>query len=270
MALLHGVANPAVEVKILMMMATGLGEVDLLSSPDRLITSAQERKFYHLVDKRLAGWPLAYIAGKKEFWSLTFKVGPGVLIPRPETELIVETVLRLSPVPGEVIVDIGTGSGNIAVALGRELPRGRIIATDISVKALAVAARNARQNSVKNITFKRGSLFSPLRQLKLEGRSGIIVSNPPYVSAGDWATLPAEIRGHEPKSALLGGESGLEVIGRLVRGSLTYLKPGGALVFEIGHGQADRVLSFFDRRWADVNVLPDLSGIPRVVKVAKA
>jgi release factor glutamine methyltransferase len=269
-ALLHGAANPVVEAKILLMMATGLGAVELLASPDRTISAAQEKRFYRLVGKRLAGWPLAYITGKKEFWSLPFKIVPGVLIPRPETELIVETVLGMSPRPGESIVDIGTGSGNIAVALGKELPRARIIAADVSAKALALAEYNARQNGVGNITFRRGSLFSPLGDLGLEGRCGFVVSNPPYISAGDWATLPAEVREHEPKRALLGGESGLEFIGKLVRGALIYLRPGGALLFEIGQDQAGRALALFDRRWTGAEALPDLQGIPRVIKAIKA
>jgi release factor glutamine methyltransferase len=269
-ALLHGVANPVVETKILLMMATGLGEVEVLGSPDRKISAAREKRFYRLVGRRLEGRPLAYIIGKKEFWSLPFKIVPGVLIPRPETELIVETVLGLRPEAGETIVDIGTGSGNIAVALGKELPRARIIATDVSAKALALAEYNARQNGVTNITFKRGSLYAPLQRLGLEGRCGLIVSNPPYISAEDWKTLPAEVRGHEPKKALLGGDSGLEFIGKLVRGSLTYLRPGGVLLFEIGQGQAERALSLFDRRWTGAIALNDLQGIPRVIKALKA
>ncbi len=197
--------------------------------------------------RRLAGTPLAYITGKKEFWSLPFKIVPGVLIPRPETGAYRGDGFGMSPGPGETIVDIGTGSGAIAVALGKELPRVRIIATDVSAKALELAKYNARQNGVKNITFKRGSLFRPLRELKLEGRCGYIVSNPPYVSAADWTTLPAEVRDHEPKRALLGGETGLEFIEKLVSGSLTYLRPGGTLVFEIGQGQAEGALALFDR-----------------------
>ena len=268
-ALLHGVANPVVEAKILLMMAAGLGDVEILSSPDKKISAGQEKRFFRLVGRRLAGTPLAYITGKKEFWSLPFKIVPGVLIPRPETELIVETVLASPPAPGETIIDIGTGSGAIAVALGKELPRVRIVATDVSAKALELAKYNARQNGVKNITFKRGSLFRPLRELELEGRCGYIVSNPPYVSAADWTTLPAEVRDHEPKRALLGGETGLEFIGKLVRGSLTYLRPGGTLVFEIGQGQAESALALFDGRWTGAAVLPDLQGIPRVIKATR-
>ncbi len=268
--LLHGLANPVVEAKILLMMAAGLGEVEVLASPERAISAAKERRFYRLVSKRLAGTPLAYITGKREFWSLPFKIVPGVLIPRPETELVVETVLGMSPKPRETIVDIGTGSGAIAVALGKELPGARVVATDVSGKALELAKYNARQNGVKNITFKRGSLFSPLAELGLEVRCGIIVSNPPYISARDWATLPSEVKDHEPKRALLGGESGLEFIGKLVRGALTYLRPGGTLLFEIGQGQSDSALALFDGRWTGAQALPDLQGIPRVIKAVKA
>ena len=300
-ALLHLVANPVVEAKILLMIATGLSEVEVLASPDRTISPAQEKKFYRLVETRLGGTPLAYITGKKEFWSLPFKIVPGVLIPRPETEIIVETVLAMRPAAGEIIVDIGTGSGAIAVALGRELPKAKIVATDVSVRALRLAEENALKNGVRNIRFVRGSLFGPLRALNLEGRCGFIVSNPPYIRAGDWAALPAEVRDHEPKRALLGGEAGLGVIRRLVKGAPAWLKPGGSLVFEIGQGQAAEAQALFrvkmgtrtefaansehvpillgtraefadpgDSRWRSVAVLPDLQGIPRVIKAVKA
>lgn len=312
-ALLHIVANPVVEAKVLLMMATGLSEVEVLASPDRTISPAQGKKFYRLVAKRLDGTPLAYITGKKEFWSLPFRIVPGVLIPRPETELIVETVLGMRPGAGETIVDIGTGSGAIAVALGRELPNAKIFATDVSARALRLAEENARKNGVGNIRFVRGSLFAPLGGLSLEERCGFIVSNPPYIPAGDWATLPAEVRDHEPKRALLGGETGLEVIRRLVRGAPLWLKPGGALVFEIGQGQEAAVPALFvtppgtraadpgdsphsdkmgtrtkfatnllhgpilhvpvlrvPSRWRSVAMLPDLQGIPRVIKAVKA
>lgn len=269
-ALLHGVANPFVEAKILLLLAAEIGEVELLGSPDRKISRAQAKKFYRLVGRRLDGRPLAYITGKKEFWSLPFKIVPGVLIPRPETELIVEAVLELSPAPGETIVDIGTGSGNIAVALGKELPRARIIAIDVSVRALKLAGHNARQNGVGNIIFKRGSLFLPLERSGLDGRCGFIVSNPPYIPAADWETLPAEVREHEPKRALVGGDSGLEFVKKLVRGALNYLKPAGVLLFEVGQGQAEQALSFFDSRWIAAEARPDLQGIPRIIKALKA
>jgi release factor glutamine methyltransferase len=268
-ALLHGVPNPAVEAKVLLMLAAGLDEVAFLASPQRTLTSREEKEFYRLVARRLSGRPLAYITGQKEFWSGVFKIAPGVLIPRPETELIVELVLGLPGPPRETIADIGTGSGNIAISLAGELPGVRIVATDISVKALELARLNARRQAVKNVTFRRGSLYSPLADLGLRGRCDVIVSNPPYVSAADWSSLPAEVREHEPKRALFGGPSGLEFIERLVRGAPDYLRTGGSLLFEIGQGQSDRALSLFDERWRDVGSYPDLQGIPRVIKATR-
>jgi release factor glutamine methyltransferase len=269
-ALLHGAPNPFVEAKVLLMTAAGLDEVELFASPDRALTPGQGQRFFRLVDRRLSGHPLAYITGKKEFWSLTFKIIPGVHIPRPETELIVELVLGSSGKPDETIVDIGTGSGNIAVALAKELPGARIVATDVSARALGLAKFNARWNGATNIALRRGSLFSPLDKLRLAGRCDVIVSNPPYVCARDWSALPPEVKDYEPRRALIGGATGLEFIGKLVRGAWVYLRPLGALLFEIGQGQSERALSLFDQRWIEAGTFPDLQGIPRVVKALKA
>jgi release factor glutamine methyltransferase len=269
-ALLHGVASPFIEAKVLLLSATGLDEVGLFASPEREVTPAEERRFFRLIAARLAGRPLAYITGKKEFWSLSFKIIPGVHIPRPETELIVELALGLLREPDETIVDIGTGCGNIAVALARELPGARIVASDVSTRALGLAEFNARKSGVTNITLRRGSLFSPLKTLGLEGRCDVIVSNPPYVSLEDWETLPPEVRDNEPKRALVGGESGLEFIRKLVQGAWSWLRPRGALLFEIGQGQSERALALFDGCWASLGVHPDLQGIPRVIKAVKA
>jgi len=269
-ALLHGVANPAVEAKVLLLLATGISEVEFLASVTRGVSGREERRFLRLIEKRLSDVPLAYITGRKEFWSRTFKVGPGVLIPRPETELIVEKVLELSSGGEETIVDIGTGSGNIAVALAGELPRAQIIATDVSAKALKFARLNAKTNRVERIAIAAGNLFAPLKKLQLEGKCDFITSNPPYVSAPDWEKLPGEVRDREPRVALFGGKSGLEFIRRLIRGATLYLKPGGYLLFETGEGQAEAALSLFDHHWAKPQVADDLRGIPRLVIAAKA
>ena len=269
-ALLHGVANPAVEAKVLLLLATGISEVEFLASVTRGVSGREERRFLRLIEKRLSDVPLAYITGRKEFWSRTFKVGPGVLIPRPETELIVEKVLELSSGGEETIVDIGTGSGNIAVALAGELPRAQIIATDVSAKALKFARLNAKTNRVERIAIAAGNLFAPLKKLQLEGKCDFITSNPPYVSAPDWEKLPGEVRDCEPRVALFGGKSGLEFIRRLIRGATLYLKPGGYLLFETGEGQAEAALSLFDHHWAKPQVADDLRGIPRLVIAAKA
>jgi release factor glutamine methyltransferase len=267
--LLQGVAAPAIEAKVLIMQAAGLSEVGLLASPERVIGAKDERRYRRLIQRRLSGVPLAYIVGRKEFWSLSLRVQPGILIPRPETELLVEKTLDLSAGGKVTIVDIGTGSGNIALALATELPAARIIAIDVSAKALRIAKLNAQDHGLENVAFVRGSLFSALDGLGLEGKCDFIVCNPPYVSASDWESLPREIIDHEPRRAFLGGRTGLEFIRRLIKGSPAFLKPRAHLLFEVGFGQAEKALSLFDRRWVETESFADLRGIPRVIKSRK-
>ena len=261
-----GVGAPAIEAKVLMLKATGLSEEKFFASPERELNRREEKKFERLLEKRLSGFPLAYVVGEKEFWSLALKTPAGVFIPRPETELLVEKVIELSSRGEETIIDIGTGSGNIAVALARELPRARIVATDISAKAIKAARLNAETHGAANIQFVQGNLYSALRGLDLEGTGDFIVCNPPYVSPEEWNHLPGPIRNHEPQRALVPGRTGLEFIRRLVRGAPAYLKPGAFLVFEIGQGQADKALTLFDDRWTQAESFNDLSGIPRLIR----
>jgi release factor glutamine methyltransferase len=209
--------------------------------------------------------PLAYIVGEKEFWSLSFSVGPGVLIPRPETELLVAKVIELSSGNEQLIVDIGTGSGNIAVSLAKELPGARILATDISPTALETARLNASRHKVANIDFREGDLFSPLKGLKIEKRCDFILSNPPYVPEHLWETLQDDIKLCEPEQALVAGKTGLEVIDKLVSGAPEYLKSGGFLGIEIGFHQRDEVVNMFGKGWARIHCFEDLSGIPRLI-----
>ena len=264
--LLKDLPNPDLEVKLLLLECTSIQEEQFYSFPENKLSRAEERRFYKLVSKRLTGFPLPYITGVKEFWSIPFRVSPGILIPRPETELIVEKMIELSWRENETIVDIGTGCGNIAVSLAKELPQARIVATDTAKKALRLANLNASRQEISNIIFARGSLFSTLKRLQLEGKCDFIVSNPPYVSEEEWAKLDIEIRDHEPKSALVAGKSGLEVINKLIQEAPPYLKPGGCLLVEIGIGQRDKVLSFFDSDpvWEKANFFKDLNGISRV------
>ena len=265
-SLLKDVPHPALEAKLLLLECTSLQAEQFYSFPENKLSRAEERRFYRLVRKRLTGFPLPYITGVKDFWSIPFRVSPGVLIPRPETELIVEKVLELSQRENETIVDIGTGCGNIAVSLAKELPQARIVATDTAKKALRLAKSNASRQKISNIIFARGSLFSALIRLRLEGKCDFIVSNPPYITEEEWPKLGIEIRDNEPKSALVAGKSGLEVIHKLVQGAPSYLKPGGSLLVEIGIGQKDKVLSFFDSDpiWEKVDFFKDLNGISRV------
>ncbi|MFZ2054013.1 MAG: peptide chain release factor N(5)-glutamine methyltransferase [Candidatus Aminicenantales bacterium] len=242
-SLLSAVPAPSVEAKVLLLEAARIGEVEWLASPNRRVSKREEIRYLRLIERRLSGIPLAYITGKKEFWSLSLRIMPGVLIPRPETELTVEKTLELAGRRNPTIVDIGTGCGNIALALAKELPRARIFATDVSARALRNAELNARDHGLGNVNFVRGSLFSALRGLGLEAKCDFVVSNPPYVSAADWETLPAEVKNHEPRRALVGGETGLEFIRRLVKGSPAFLRPGGCLLFEVGEGQAGQAIA---------------------------
>jgi len=264
-SLLANKPDPALEAKQLLLKSCGISEQSFYSHPEKEVPSSRESAFFRLVSARLEGVPLAYVLGEKEFWSLGFKVSPGVLIPRPETEILVEKAAAIATEGNEIIADIGTGSGNIAVSLASELPRARIVATDISAGALSLAETNAGHHHLSNIRFVRGSLFGPLQKLGLRGRCDIIVSNPPYVSLREWETLPEEIRDHEPRKALVAGESGLEVIDKLVRRAPAFLKPGGYLCLEIGYGQKESVLSLFEPEWGESRSYPDLAGIPRVV-----
>ncbi len=263
--------NPELNSRLLLRKAAALGELEFLISPDKELPPLAERRFFRLIEKRRNRVPLAYLLGEKEFWSMSFRVAPGVLIPRPETELLVEKVIALSASREKLrIVDIGTGSGNIAISLARELPQARIFAVDRSRSALRTARFNAERHGAKAVTFFKGDLFEPLAGRLPRNSVDVVVSNPPYVSSAEWLELEPEIRKFEPKQALVAGPGGLEVIGRLALGALAYLKPGGWLLFEIGQGQADRAFRSFDARWRQKKIFPDLSGVPRVAAARKA
>jgi release factor glutamine methyltransferase len=270
----HGVGllqdrpQSVLEAKVLLLRAALLSEEDFFAAPQALLSAKTEAFFLRLVTRRKEGVPLSYLTGTKEFWSIPLRVSPSVLIPRPETEILVEKVLELSSRERENILDLGTGSGNIAIALAKELPRARIFAADISARALNVARRNAALQKIRHVDFVRSNLFSAFR--KTGARFDFIVSNPPYVSRRDWDGLPAEIRDFEPRLALLAGESGLEFVRRLVRRAGSFLKPGGYLVFEIGDGQRDAVIALFGRRWTEIETAWDLAGKPRVITARRA
>jgi len=230
--------------------------------------------FEALVRRREQREPTAYVIGHREFWNLDIEVRPGVLVPRPETELLVEEAIsRLSPdgsehggpagpPPRVRIADVGTGSGCIAAAIARWLPWVEIVAIDVSEEALAVARLNATRHGVSSrVGFLRADLLAGVA-----GPFDAVVSNPPYVPAPDMASLQPEVRDHEPLQALAGGDDGLDVIRRLVPAAAAVLRPGGWLVFEFGFGQAAGVRAIIagEARFALVEVRADLAGIPRV------
>jgi release factor glutamine methyltransferase len=265
-ALLKDKPHPHIEAKLLLLECASISEEQFYSSPDRELSRARERRFFRMISKRLHECPIPYLIGKKEFWSISFNVSPAVMIPRSETELIVEKVLEIAPRQDMTIVDIGTGCGNIAVSLAKELPKARIVATDISERALKLARLNASGQNISSINFVQGSLFLPLRRLRLRGKCDFIVSNPPYVSRKEWTRLPREISDYEPMRALVAGKTGLEIIQKLALEAPNYLKPGGSLLFEIGYFQKDEVKSLLHSNpsWEDIDFFKDLSGNWRV------
>lgn len=259
--------DPALEARLLLQKAAGLDEVRFWAHPESSVAPTARRAFLALLRRRRAGVPLAYLTGEREFWSLKFAVRPGVLIPRPETELLVEKALDFAPRGRPVILEIGTGSGAVAVALAKELPRANVVAADLSRRALAVARENARRHGAA-VTFAASNLFRGLSRLVPPGGADLIVSNPPYVAEAEWPGLSAEVR-REPRMALVAGPTGLEFMSRLIAGAALRLKPGGRLLFEVGRGQARRALGLFGPGWDDKTAFKDLRGIRRVVAARK-
>lgn len=226
------------------------------------LPDAQYQNFRRLITRRTRGEPLQYITGHREFFKLDFEVSPAVLIPRPETEVIVETALELcKDDPAPVIADIGTGSGCIAISVLHELPAAVAVATDISLAALRVAQRNAKRHRVHSrLTLVESDCFAAVCVTK---PFSLIASNPPYISDDDLARMPREVR-FEPRAALAGGTDGLSVIRRLLNEARPFIRPGGYLVFEIGFGQSEAIEQAVDRRiWKLREIRKDLQGIPR-------
>ncbi|MFH0812678.1 MAG: peptide chain release factor N(5)-glutamine methyltransferase, partial [Pseudomonadota bacterium] len=213
------------------------------------------------------GEPVAYIIGRKEFWSLTFKVNYAVMIPRPQTETLVEAALQLFPSDSSPsILEIGTGSGAIAIALATELPRASISATDISPEALSIARENASAHGITSIKFMEGNLYE---SLKMEGKIfDLIISNPPYILTDEIPRLPAGIRDYEPHLAIDGGLDGLEYYRKIIQEAHHYLKLGGYLLLEVGDKQSPDVCKIISKTgyFSPSETVKDLLGIERVVK----
>lgn len=263
-SVLNKLDEPALEAKIILLKTVGIPEEKFYSEPELEVPVQKEAEYSRKLNQRKKGMPLAYIIGIKEFWSMEFKVGTGVLIPRPETETLVEKMLDLYPEKKGLVVDVGTGCGNLAVAVAKEQPGAQILGLDISVTAVSYAWRNALFHDTPNVWFAAGDLFEPLKKSVMKKGCGIIVSNPPYVAEKDWVTLEPQIRDYEPKQALVSGKDGYNFIHRLVHQAPDYLRPGGYLIFEIGIGQEERVKSFFTEKWDRVECIKDLAGIKRV------
>jgi release factor glutamine methyltransferase len=225
---------------------------------------AEEAAHYiALIEQRLNGEPIQYILGETEFYGLPFHVTRDVLIPRPETEHLVEKVIELAALfAGPRIVDVGTGSGVIAIALAHHLPQASITAIDLSASALTIARENAKPNGVTHrIRFLQGDLLAPIADEQFE----IVVSNPPYVSCADRDSLSVEVRDYEPALALFAGDDGLKIYRRLIPAAFDALTSGGLIALEIGYGQSEAVrMLLADSNFAEIDFTPDLQGIPRV------
>jgi release factor glutamine methyltransferase len=276
----------------------------LYAHPEEDVADADAERFFDLVARRAAGEPTQHLTGKQEFWGLEFEVNPDVLIPRPETEHLIEVALdrlalrelranrpQKSTGQGLQIADIGTGSGCIVVALATELPEANFTATDISPAALTIAKRNANRHQVADrIDFREANLLSPVGAQQAAPQPGniqnsappflhesrttshdsrlfdLIASNPPYIGRREAATLAREVRDHEPHSALFGGEEGYELYADLITQSAQHLKSGGVLVLELGHNSLPAVQPLLDTPdWSHVGVTNDLAGIARVI-----
>jgi release factor glutamine methyltransferase len=274
--------------EVLLMHATGRDRAWLFAHPDEILDAEVAQKYFAAIERRVAGEPTQYITGKQEFWGLEFEVAPPVLIPRPETEHVMEAVLaRLgerglkidmktgAPRETMYVADVGTGSGCLAVALAYELPHAKVYATDISAPALEIAKRNAERNGVADrVTFIEGDLLKPFlaAESALPREFDVIVSNPPYIGRDEELTLEREVRDHEPHSALFAGATGLELYGPLVEQAGALLKDRGILALELGHDSADYVRDLFDKQsgWTNVAVTIDLAGIPRVLAAQRS
>jgi len=266
------VENPRLDAELLLAEAAGATRVNLFAGSLELDDETQ-RRFEALIRRRAAREPLAYITGRKEFYSLEFEVTPAVLVPRPETETIVDLALKFAAEhPNCRLLDIGAGCGAIALAIASNAPGVRVVATDISTDALAVAQGNAvRLGLESRARFVHGDCWDTLDGGEPLGRFDIVVSNPPYVCGSEIARLEPEIRDFEPRVALDGGADGLNFYRRIVAGLGDHLVDGGAVILEVGKGQATAVAAMLHAAGcADVSVSNDLSGTPRAVHAISA
>jgi release factor glutamine methyltransferase len=290
----RNVPSPGLAAELLVMHVLGRDRAFLYTCPEFEIASHTAARYFELVAERATGKPTQYITGHQEFWGLDFGVTPDVLIPRPETEHLVEVVLELvrrdfrvglgrgangtsvqKPIEGRAaaaprILDVGTGSGCIVLALASELPGAMMVATDISRPALEVARRNARRLNLANrVHFVEADLLNCFTAKGGEDAFYFVVSNPPYVSVDEIGSLQREVRDFEPRIALGGTGSGAEIYVSLFSQAVTVLQPGGYVAVEIGYNQSEAVLALLGDGWDSAEIHPDLAGIPRVVIARK-
>lgn len=269
-----GSTNASQEALWLLAYALGMKHHELASRRDHAVSGEGLARAESVVSRRMAREPLQYILETQEFCGLDFHVNSAVLIPRPETELLVQETLREGGfAEGAVLVDVGTGSGCVAVTLATILSGMRMFALDCSAKALSVAKENAERYGVSDkITWKEGDLLEPLRECNLVGAVDAIVSNPPYIAEGGWAGLQPEVRDFEPRLALVAGQKGTEFHERLLHDARPFLVPGGLLVMELGQGQAPLVRQAAEQTgsYTGLQTVKDEAGIERVMIARRA
>ena len=296
------VGSPRLNAEVLLMFVLGVNRAYLYAHPERELTPEENTRYDEVLAQRATGMPSQYITGHQEFWGLDFVVSPAVLIPRPETEHLVETVLELArAVPRPKIVDVGTGSGAVALALAHELKTADVYAVDLSADALEIARANAARLQLDGrVTFAQCDVLTPIQETVVipseDGASpkavviptedfspsggtaivagfhdfDFVVSNPPYVGFDEADKVQKSVRDFEPRVAVFAGERGLDVIAPLIEQARAVLKPGGWLAMEIGYSMRDAVIALLKpEQWNDIRVVPDLQGIPRVIAARK-
>lgn len=253
--------SPSLDAAVLLCHVLDKPRSYLFTWPDKTLTEQQQQQFDALVTRRLAGEPVAYIIGEREFWSLPFKVAPSTLIPRPDTERLVELALEKTATQTGSILDLGTGTGAIAIALASELPHRTVMGVDLQQEAKRLAETNADALNIKNVTFRQGSWFEPVDQ---GTKFALIVSNPPYIDENDPHLSQGDVR-FEPKSALVAKESGLADIRHIAEKARDYLEPNGWLMFEHGYDQATAVRAILETLgYQEVATEKDYAGNDRV------
>lgn len=275
----YGAHSPRLDAEVLLANVRQCERIMLYTAFDEVASDETRAAFRELVRRRAEGTPVAYLVGSREFYSLRFEVTPDVLIPRPETEYLVMVGLDLAKAMGRgspAILDIGTGSGVVAVTVAHELPEARLMATDVSPAALAVARRNAERHGVSDrITFLESDLFAAVPEQNAAGEPqqfDIILSNPPYVSEAEMTELPQDVAAHEPHLALRGGAQGLEISQRLIQQAIPWLRAGGAIALETSPMLAPRLQEYLQGHpgMSDAQIKQDLAGQPRIVSARKA
>jgi len=263
----NDVPSPRLNAELLIMFVLGRERAYLYAHPERELTPDEQTRYDEVIRERARGCPTQYITGHQEFWGLDLLVSPAVLIPRPETEHVVETVLELAKEypfagPGRLrMVDVGTGSGCIALALASELPHAEIHACDISDEALEIARINAARLALGgNVLFRKSDLLTVYDGEEFD----FVISNPPYVGEADADKVQKQVREFEPKIAVFSGGEGRDIYRKLIPQARTALRPGGWFVAEMGYSEEEQVRNLLSG-WADIQVTPDLQGIPRVV-----